>query len=323
MQPILQRPLPLPIRDLHHPDVATFLNRELLEELDDFGKNDERLLSREFQGRHYGSYPVLMSGQSLLNQPSTNTAMVRNLMPNGVVNRQMAKAITTLRSYSYEIDRSINAGMYPRIQQDLQILSTVVGMQDALNIKPLASSLVQRTPTEIDTLRNLFHLTNSGTDLDMAFNHALEGQPKSVKYAIMGLALGPVLFDSWLLQILERGHEDVLIDIFVGRRTEVIRFLLFKVQQQAATTGRTMSEILDAATSDDVLRRALSITIERTRPDSMYPLDQSLDLSPMLLVPMHPTYPCCKGFSHCFSIHPFRFDYVLQRHYVPVCGICG
>ena len=80
------------------------------------------------------------------------------------------------------------------------------------------------------------------------------------------------------VQHLEARNEDILIDIFIGRATEDIRCLSFKFQQQqqVALSGESISSTLDETTSNQVLRCALGIATEATRPDGTNPVDQNL-----------------------------------------------
>ena len=219
---------------------------------------------------------------------SSTTALIVN--PNAQVlantNGQMmfnpsSQMITNVRPYSYTTDQSAMAGMYPNINQDLLVLGTVVQMQSTEKVMPLVDILVQRTPNEIVTIRRHFRTMNGGTDLSVAFKNLLNtsSESASVQYALMGLVLGPLLYDMWLIQHLDGKHEDILIDIFIGRASEHIRYFVFKFQQQqqGAMTERSISSTLAAATSNDILQRALDIATEGTRPDGTYPpVDQRL-----------------------------------------------
>jgi len=290
-----------------HPQVALFLNSDLLEELEDFDRELEEMLFHRQIGRgHRGPEPVLMHSQLLEtihrdyvnlnanalmmnnavvvynqamgNQPMVNSATINSRMighpsQNAMVNPSVVNRMMPLHPFSYEIDPSPMAGMYPTIHDDLKVLSTITQMQDTTKIKPLLAILIQRSPTEIDTLRKRFRTMNGGTDLETAFSYVIRNERQSVKYAIMGLALGPVLFDLWLVQTIKKGdNDDILIDIFIGRHADDIKYLLFKFyqQQQATMTGRSMSSVLDVATSNDILRKALDIAIESTRTNGHY-----------------------------------------------------
>jgi len=184
------------------------------------------------------------------------------------------------RPYSYATDHPTMAGIYPNINQDLRVLSTITHIQSIERILPLVDILVQRSPTEIEALRRHFRSMNGGTDLSVAFKHLLNASNArlSVQYAIMGLVLGPVLYDLWLIHHLDGKYEDILTDIFIGRATQDIRFLLlkFQQQQQAVMSGRSMSSVLAAATSNEILESALNIAAEGTRPDATYPVDLNL-----------------------------------------------
>jgi len=182
-----------------------------------------------------------------------------------------------LRRYSYVTDQSSMAGMYPNIHQDLQVLSIVMQIQSSERILPLVDILVQRSPSEMKTLLDQFPAMNGGTNLGTVFYNLLKtsNERTSVHYALMGLVLEPVEYDSWLIQNLGR-NEDILIDIFIGRATEDIRYLLFRLQEQVqrpGKSGKTLSSTLAAATSNDVLLSPLNIATGTTRPDVTYPLD--------------------------------------------------
>jgi hypothetical protein len=271
-----------------HPGLGPLLDRELLQDIDEF--DDEDTFHAPFPRVHRASAPALMPPVPYyqpVHRGSMGAAPIVN--PNAQVmvntNGQMifnpsGQIIPSVRPYSYATDQSPMAGMYPHINQDLQVLSTVSQMQSTERIMPLVDILIPRSPTEIETLRRHFRAMSGGTDLSIAFKNLLNASNEraSVNFAFMGLVLGPVLYDLWLIQHLENKHEDILIDIFIGRATEDIRFLLFKFQQQqtAAMSGRSISSTLANATSNEILLSALNIATESTRPDGTYPVDQNL-----------------------------------------------
>jgi hypothetical protein len=268
-----------------HPGMGPLLNRELLEHIDEFDDDDEALFAAQFQRGHRASAPALLPPVPFYQPVHRGSMAVAPMVnPNVYTNGQMMVnpnvTMSPLRPYSYATDQSPMAGMYPHINQDLQILSTVGQMRSTERILPIVDILVQRTPTEIEALRRLFRNVNGGTDLSVAFKRLLNvsNERSSVQFAFMGLVLGPALYDSWLIQHLDGKHDDILIDIFIGRATDDIKYLLFKFQQQqqVAMTGRTISSTLAAATSNEVLLSALNIATESTRPDGTYPVDQNL-----------------------------------------------
>lgn len=268
-----------------HPGMGPLLNRELLEHIDEFDDDDEALFAAQFQRGHRASAPALLPPVPFYQPVHRGSMAVAPIVnPNVYTNGQMMVnpnvTMSPLRPYSYATDQSPMAGMYPHINQDLQILSTVGQMRSTERILPIVDILVQRTPTEIEALRRHFRNVNGGTDLSVAFKRLLNvsNERSSVQFAFMGLVLGPALYDSWLIQRLDGKHDDILIDIFIGRATDDIKYLLFKFQQQqqVAMTGRTISSTLAAATSNEVLLSALNIATESTRPDGTYPVDQNL-----------------------------------------------
>jgi len=71
-----------------------------------------------------------------------------------------------------------------------------------------------------------------GSDLGVHLHRALEatGTSDRLYVATLGLALGPYLYDLWLIDN-ENTNEDILIDIFVGRHPADLRVLAGKYQQ--------------------------------------------------------------------------------------------
>ena len=208
-----------------HPGMGALLNRELPEHIDEFD-DDDALFAAQFQHGHRASAPALLPPVPFyrpVHRGSMSVAPIVN--PNVFTNRQMMVnpnvTMNPLRPYSYATDQSSMAGMYPHINQDLLILSTVGQMRSTERILPIIDILVQRSPTEIEVLRRHFRSVNGGTDLSVAFKNLINisNERSSVRYALMGLALGPALYDSWLIQ----------------------------QQQQVAMTGRPISSTLAAA----------------------------------------------------------------------------
>ena len=276
-----------------HPDPLRRVDRELVHDIDEF--DDEEMFRTQFtpRGDRRASAPVLIPQNVPFYQPihhGSVTAAGAIVHPNAqiMVNENgqtmfnpSGKFIPSLRPYSYDTDQSPMAGMYPNINRDLQTLSTLSEMRSTKSILPLVDILVQRTPTEMEALRRHFRTMNGDTDLSVAIKTLLNASNErdSVKYALMGLVLGPVGYDLWLIQHPNIGKlEDILIDIFIGRVTQDIRFLLFKFQQEHGTamSGRTISSTVATATSREILQSALDIAIENTRPDGTYPVDQNL-----------------------------------------------
>lgn len=104
--------------------------------------------------------------------------------------------------YSYAIYQS--ASIYPNIDEHVRILSRVMQMQSTEGITPLLHILVSRNPSEMAALRYLFQAFNSGTDISIPFKNILDAsdERRSVKYALMGIILAPLLYDLWLLRVL-------------------------------------------------------------------------------------------------------------------------
>lgn len=102
--------------------------------------------------------------------------------------------------YSYTYTQSLIAN-YPDMATDLAILATVLQRIDG-DLREYMTVLIDRSPVEVDALRREFRNMSRGTDLHMAFKNMLEArsETKSGQTAFMGLVLGPVLYDLWILQ---------------------------------------------------------------------------------------------------------------------------
>ena len=187
--------------------------------------------------------------------------------------------ITVDPPYSYLTPQYPMNGLYPTIDTDLPILSQVASVQSTEKIGPLVDILVQRNPNEIETLKHHFRTRNAGASIAMAFERVLNlsNEQRSAKYAIMGLVLGPVLFDLYLIENLDRENQELLIDLFIARSVDDIRTLLtnYNVQQLVARSGKNLTS-LAASISDEALRSAFVIVTECTRPDASEPVDQGL-----------------------------------------------
>ena len=105
--------------------------------------------------------------------------------------------------YSYETNPWHYGGFYPELYQDLQILSQIRSLDGTESIETLFGSLVQRNPTELHALHRGFWDLNR-LDISDAFERILEASSitDTLKYVVMGLVLGPVLFDVWLIEVL-------------------------------------------------------------------------------------------------------------------------
>jgi len=107
------------------------------------------------------------------------------------------------RPYGYFTGFQPGAPVYETIGNDVQLLLTAIPSQQVkdVNTKPMIGILVQRTPYELDALRYAFRET-SGQDLGNVFYKMLvtSNVKDSIRFAFMGLVLGPCLFDLWLLQ---------------------------------------------------------------------------------------------------------------------------
>ena len=269
---------PLP----RHPRMGSlFDSRDLLDELDEL--EEGRFWPPEFRRDHRFSAPTLMAPTLMAptpyyQQPRSVAPVVGQQMMPQALNPQMM--LNPARPFSYATDQSPMAGMYPTINQDLQILSSVRQMRSMERIQQIIDVLVPRTPSEIEALRRHFRPMNSGMDMGVAFKSLLNASSEkpSVQYAFMGLVLGPALYDLWLMQHLERKNDDILIDILIGRSSDDIRYLLFKFQQQqqVQVSGRSISSTLETVTSNKILLSALNIATESTRPDNTHPIDQNL-----------------------------------------------
>jgi annexin A7/11 len=101
-----------------------------------------------------------------------------------------------LRPYSYP------AGPIPYPHVRVHVEALIAGMHNPeADMSTYIDILTKRTPEEMEALRLEFFRTTQ-TQLYVVFNNLLDAneERESVKYAFMGLVLGPTLFDLWLLQ---------------------------------------------------------------------------------------------------------------------------
>lgn len=74
------------------------------------------------------------------------------------------------------------------------------------------TTLALRSPYEIEALNYTFGATTNGVDLALAASTVLDqsGESQAVKYAMIGLLLGPVGFDLWLMSQVATPREKPL-----------------------------------------------------------------------------------------------------------------
>ena len=182
----------------------------LLDDLDllDAFDDDLEFYTPQFRRAHPVSRHSLLTGSPYLQQPhSIGSVVTPNMQLIATTpNAPMMFNLAAQRPYSYATDQSPNAGMYPTINQDLLHLSSFLEMKTTERASLIINVLVPRTPTEIEALRRHFRVMNGGTDLSFALRcllNALNERP-SVQYAFLGLVMGPVLYDLWLMQVIQR-----------------------------------------------------------------------------------------------------------------------
>jgi len=106
------------------------------------------------------------------------------------------------RPYSYDSSFRPGAAVYHLMGSDLyQLQNFLNGVVTVENLKPLLDALAQRSPYEIEALKYAFGATSNGVELWLAVKTVLErtGESQAAIYAVLGLLLGPVGFDIWLL----------------------------------------------------------------------------------------------------------------------------
>ena len=143
----------------------------------------------------YPSAPVA----AMMRDPMASAMMVANgpgFLAPGQMMMNVQGQYLFIRPYSY-----VNvAALYPSIRTHVEALTTIIHNPEA-DMSPLVDILTKRTPEEMEALRLEFFRTTH-TQLYVAISNWIEinEQRNSVKYALMGLVLGPALFDLWLLQ---------------------------------------------------------------------------------------------------------------------------
>jgi len=202
------------------------------------------------------------------------------------------------RPYSYLSGFHPGRPVYHLMGRDLfNLQSFLNGTVTIENLKPILDSLVQRSPYEIEALKYAFAATSNGVELWLAAKTVLEnnGGCQAAIYAMIGLLLGPVGFDVWLLnevsaiqeyrlliwKELNRRDKDILIDIFVGRDAEDILYLNEKYQQRFQTFGQSLATAVSVVQANNnfnypELMEALNICIEANRPRSTDPVDPTV-----------------------------------------------
>jgi len=196
------------------------------------------------------------------------------------------------RAYCYDSGFRPGAAVYHLMGSDLhQLRNFLNGVLPVENLKPLMDALAQRSPYEIEALKYAFGATSNGVELWLALKAVLErnGESQAVIYAVVGLLLGPVGFDIWLLnevpgiweyrlliwKELSHRDKDILIDIFVGRDREDISYLETRYQQRSRQTLATAIAIVQGNNNLNYpeLKDALNICAEGNRPPLTDPVD--------------------------------------------------
>jgi len=107
------------------------------------------------------------------------------------------------RPYTYITGYEPGRGrVYFEIGQDVAALYNLLqGTMTPENMKRLVTTLALRSAYEIEALNYTFRATMNGVDLGLAVSTVLDqsGESQAVKYAMIGLLLGPVGFDLWLM----------------------------------------------------------------------------------------------------------------------------
>ena len=110
--------------------------------------------------------------------------------------------------FSYNASNHVDITSYPDIAIHLVVLCTFVRSQnhDRYDLERLIDTLVPRSSVELILLKNRFRKM-MGEDLHVALRKTLDINPfvigqqyLVVKCVLIGLALGPVLYDLWLLR---------------------------------------------------------------------------------------------------------------------------
>lgn len=220
----------------------------------------------------------------MLNDPILDNMMPANIPRVPLVDRIMAGASSQYllqRPYSYAFD----AAPYPHMRAHADAL--VAFMHNPRVVTSIfVDILAKGAPEEMEALRFEFFRATQ-TQLHVILNNSLElnEERSSVKYALMGLAMGPILFDVWLLQnnvymlyfsFTEGNYQnlgdnkDILIDIFVGRHPEDLLNLELKYRQQTQMSEPSFAADLINLTNDPELQAALKICCETRRPGPLH-----------------------------------------------------
>ena len=106
------------------------------------------------------------------------------------------------RAYSYP-PAHLEPTPYPGLEQDMALIGSVGQTLDirSPNTPHLIRMLCQKAPEEIDAMRSYFMGRTGDQELSEAIKMMLDMSrvPGYVKYPFMGLILGPLFFDHWLL----------------------------------------------------------------------------------------------------------------------------
>jgi hypothetical protein len=107
------------------------------------------------------------------------------------------------RPYTYISGYEPGLGrVYFDLGRDLAVIHQLLqGTLPPENMKAMVTNLALRSAYEIEALNYTFRATTNGVDLALAVSTVLDqsGESQAVKYAMIGLLLGPVGFDLWLM----------------------------------------------------------------------------------------------------------------------------
>jgi hypothetical protein len=142
---------------------------------------------------HMGHDPML--------HPTTPTS--RSMPPSqtaisNVVAPQSIDTSLNRRPYQYISDARL--GQYPTMMNEVQLLMNAIAYNPkSVNMRPFVDILARRSPDELDALKANFNLVAPDTDLTVLFQQLLSREEDSVATTFIGLTLGPIMFDLWLL----------------------------------------------------------------------------------------------------------------------------
>jgi hypothetical protein len=90
---------------------------------------------------------------------------------------------------------------YPQMPTDVNTLVNCYhGAMSGMDSKYLIDILAQRSPSEMVALRHAFRQETGGTNIDLALMRYLDEYEQEEKLAFLGLALGNILFDVYIIE---------------------------------------------------------------------------------------------------------------------------